>query len=511
MHDTEYKEGPLDYARMISLALSGRQEGYDRLYQDTYKEKYFIARKYMGNDADASDVLQDAYVQAFLKLDTLREPDKFSGWLGRIVANTAKNALKKKKMLLFSDLEKENDEGEMVELSLEDTGTERQPEAAYTEKETQEMVHAMIDSLPAEQRMCILMFHLQEMSIREIAEMMECSENTVKSRLNYGRRGIKEQAEQLQKKGYKLYSMPPASLLLFLLHNEETMFIGTENIVIPPIDTILEQLDAMHSGVTAGTSFFKTVAGKVTMAVAGVAVLGGLGIGIFLHARNHPQTRIVQKEKVDQTAAPTATATPGATTAPTATAAPTATPAPTPVPVEDQWKKAYKKQLGKKLKIKNYTYDGKTGHVGDYYYTLHDMNQDDIPELIVTCMGIGDGTGRYGMMYRIYSYSESKGIYEVGEIGGLSVLNGIYYRGGKKGVIIESGADSFAGMEPTYEGCLITCTMKGNRLTQKKKNYTCRIDEDRRDYWPPKMKQISMKTKRTNLSCLNKTYKKYKK
>ena len=65
MHNTEYEERSLDYAHMISLALSGRQEGYDRLYQDTYKEKYFIARKYMGNDADASDVLQDAYVQAF--------------------------------------------------------------------------------------------------------------------------------------------------------------------------------------------------------------------------------------------------------------------------------------------------------------------------------------------------------------------------------------------------------------------------------------------------------------
>ncbi len=501
MHNTEYEERSLDYAHMISLALSGRQEGYDRLYQDTYKEKYFIARKYMGNDADASDVLQDAYVQAFLKLDTLLEPDKFSGWLGRIVANTAKNALKKRKMLLFTDMEKENDEGNIVELLLEDTDTERQPEVAYTEKETQEMVHAMIDSLPAEQRMCILMFHLQEMSIREIAEIMECSENTVKSRLNYGRREIKKQAEQLQKKGYKLYNMAPISLLLFLLHNEETIFIGAEDIIIPPIDAILDQLDIIHSSVTAGTSFFKTIAGKVTMAVAGAAVLGGIGTGIFLNARNNLHTQRLQTEEVNQVAEATEAA----------IAAPAETPVPTPVPVEDKWRKAYKKQLGKKLKIKNYTYDGKTGHVGDYYYTLHDMNQDDIPELIVTCMGIGDGTGQYVIMYRFYSYSESKGIYEVGEIGGLSVRNGVYYREGKKGVIIENGNVLYGETGPVYEGQLITCIMKGNKLAQKKKNYTCGVDEDRRDYWPTKMKQISMETKRTDLSCLNKTYKKYKK
>lgn len=501
MHNTEYEERSLDYAHMISLALSGRQEGYDRLYQATYKEMYFIARKYMGNDADALDVLQDAYVQAFLKLDTLQEFDKFPGWLGRIVANTAKNALKKRKMLLFTDLEKENDEGEIVELLLEDTDTERQPEVAYTEKETQEMVHAMIDSLPDGQRMCILMFHLQEMSIREIAEIMECSENTVKSRLNYGRREIKKQAEQLQKKGYKLYNMAPVSLLLFLLHNEETIFIGTENIVIPPIDTILDQLDVIHSGVTAGTSFFKTMAGKVTMAVAGIVVLGGIGTGIFLNARNNPHTRMVPKEAVNQVAEATEAA----------TAAPSATPAPTPVPVEDKWRKAYKKQLGKKLKIKNYTYDGKTGRVGDYHYTLHDMNQDDIPELIVTCMGIGDGPGQYGIMYRFYSYSESSGIYEVGEISGLSVRNGIYYREGTKGVMIESGGVMYGGTGPVYEGQLIACVMKGNRLAQKQKNYECGVDEDRTDYWPSEMKQISMETKRTDLSCLNKTYKKYKK
>ena len=162
------------------------------------------------------------------------------------------------------------------------------------------------------------------------------------------------------------------------------------------------------------------------------------------------------------------------------------------------------------MKIKNYTYDGKTGHVGDYRYTLHDMNQDDIPELIVTCMGIGDGIGKYGMMYRFYSYSESKGIYEVGEVGGLSVLNGISYREGKKGVIIDNVAVSLEGAEPAYEGCLITCNMKGNRLTQKKKNYRCGMDEDRTNYLPAKMKSISMETKRTNLSRLNKTYKKYK-
>lgn len=59
------------YAEAVASALAGNQEGYDFLYQSTYQKKFFIAKKYMGNDMDAQDVLQDAYVQAFTKLNTI--------------------------------------------------------------------------------------------------------------------------------------------------------------------------------------------------------------------------------------------------------------------------------------------------------------------------------------------------------------------------------------------------------------------------------------------------------
>ena len=93
------------YAEAVASALAGNQEGYDFLYQSTYQKKFFIAKKYMGNDMDAQDVLQDAYVQAFTKLNTLQDYQKFPNWFGMIVANTAKNALQKKKMLFFSNVD----------------------------------------------------------------------------------------------------------------------------------------------------------------------------------------------------------------------------------------------------------------------------------------------------------------------------------------------------------------------------------------------------------------------
>lgn len=210
----------MNYTEAVRLVKQGDENGFNFLYEETYKSKYYLALKYMQNEEAAKDVLQDAYIQAFRKLDTLENPEKFASWLGIIVANTAKNALKKKNPMLFSEIVGDQEEEEF-EYQIEDESIENQPEIAYSQRETQELVHELIDSLSEEQRMCILMFHIEGQSISEIAESLGCSENTVKSRLNYGRKNIKGKAEELQKKGYKLYGMAPVPFLLYLLKSEE--------------------------------------------------------------------------------------------------------------------------------------------------------------------------------------------------------------------------------------------------------------------------------------------------
>ncbi len=210
----------MTYEQAVESAKRNEEAGYQFLYESTYRDKYYIALKYMKNADDALDVLQDAYMKAFDKLDTLYEAEKFPAWLGMIVANTAKNALAKKKPVLFSEMGTENEDGDAFEYQIEDENIGNQPELSYTKEETKELVQQLIDSLSEEQRLCILMFHIEDMSIREIAEILDCSENTVKSRLNYGRKNLKTKAEELEKKGYKLYGMAPLPLLLYLLRME---------------------------------------------------------------------------------------------------------------------------------------------------------------------------------------------------------------------------------------------------------------------------------------------------
>ena len=254
----------VDYTQAVEQAKAGREEGFTFLYENTYRNKLYIAMKYMKNEQDAMDVLQDAYIKAFARLDSLQDANAFPGWMSTIVAHTALNALQKKQAVLFSDLQNENDEGDVFEYNLEDENMSTQPEMACTVQETQDMVHELIDSLSDEQRVCVLMFHLEGYSIRDIATILGCSENTVKSRLNYGRKNIKAKAEELQKKGYKLYSYTPMCLLVYLLMAERGNMIVTH---------VFEQMAGLGGNVAAGIIHggAMQMAGNVTGGAAQIA------------------------------------------------------------------------------------------------------------------------------------------------------------------------------------------------------------------------------------------------
>ena len=211
----------MDYRQAVNLAKAGKEEGFQFLYESTYKSKYYLALKYLKDEQAAQDVLQEAYIKAFAKLDSLEQPERFPAWLGVIVGNLAKNKLQKKNPLLFSDVAV-NDEDESFAYEIEDENPNYQPELSYSKQETQQLVHEMINALSEEQRVCILMYEIEGIPIREIAAALGCSENTVKSRLNYGRKNLKKKAEELQKRGYKLYGVSALPLLLWLLRREES-------------------------------------------------------------------------------------------------------------------------------------------------------------------------------------------------------------------------------------------------------------------------------------------------
>lgn len=376
----------VDYEKVVKAALEGNENAFSQLYESTQHDMYYIALKYMRNEEDAMDVIQDSYIKAWKSLGTLQDPAHFPAWLGRIVANTAKNMLVKRKPTLFSDLDRENEEGDSFAYEIEDEKAEYQPERNYTQKETQELVHELIDSLSEEQRLCILMYHLDDQSIKDIAETFGISENTVKSRLSYGRKAIKTKAEALKKQGYQLYTAAPVGVLLYLLLSEkksevfaatadtvmkaqrrnimsqtgtQTGGAGTESTGNEEKNTgnensnngegsgnsesrntnqdaaknAAQKTTAKTAGKAAGNTFLHTTAGKIIATVAAIAVVGGGAAGI-LQYRNAgtPTEQTATGENASEALEPTEIPIPTDTPAPTETPAPTDTPVPTETP-----------------------------------------------------------------------------------------------------------------------------------------------------------------------------------
>ena len=297
MIKTREKQIKMNYTEAVKLARAGKQQGFEFLFESTYKSKYYLALQYMRDEEAAKDVLQEAYMRAFSKLEALQNPEAFPGWLGIIVANTARNMLAKKSPQLFSAVDSE--EGtDRPEFQIADERIDSQPELAYTRQETQELVHELIDSLSAEQRMCILMFYIEGASIKEIAAAAGCSENTVKSRLNYGRKNLKSKAEVLQRKGYRLYGAAPLPLLLLLLRAEcramdaDGAFAAVGRAVRETIFSAAHVGNLSHMSALAGKTakktaakkglkggFIHTAAGKAAAIAVGACVTGAAVFG----------------------------------------------------------------------------------------------------------------------------------------------------------------------------------------------------------------------------------------
>ena len=258
----------------VSFAMNGDNDGYNYLYEKTWKNKYYVALKYMKNDEDAADVLQDAYMRAFQNLSMLNDPTKFEGWLGMIVANTAKNKLRAKNPVLFSEMDQDNGEGDIVEFQdlLVEERADFNPEERYSKVETAELVNELLGSLPEDQKICMIMFYLEGQSLEEIATALECSKNTVASRLNYGRKKIKAKGEELEKRGYKLYGVSPIVLLVLLLRAERhTSLYGAAAATTAAAGTTAA-VSTAEGTAAAGSAVSGTAVGSTVGGVAGSTV-----------------------------------------------------------------------------------------------------------------------------------------------------------------------------------------------------------------------------------------------
>ena len=177
---------------LVLSAKNGNKKAFDKLYKLTSNDVWFTCVSLLKDEENAKDIMQETYITAFLKLDTLKDEEKFCGWLTAIATNKSKNKLKGKVEYQIDD-----------EILIAETETDELmlPEEYITKTEKRKvLLQIMEDTLSFNQYQTVLMFYFDEMSISEIAQALEISEGTVKSRLNSSRAKMKTAIEDYENK-----------------------------------------------------------------------------------------------------------------------------------------------------------------------------------------------------------------------------------------------------------------------------------------------------------------------
>ena len=205
----------------VASARAGDQDAIAVLYEKTYSKVFYTVKSMIKDEDAVFDIVQDTYLKAFAHLDRFEGNSRFLPWIKQIAANTARDWLKKKKPMLFAELNTGEEQDTPVEELFPDERSEHLPDQIIDQNETARLIREIIEDLPEDQRAAIGMFYYEEMSVKEIAAAMEASESAVKSRLMYARKKIEKKVRELEKQGTKLYSLAPIPFLLLLFRSQK--------------------------------------------------------------------------------------------------------------------------------------------------------------------------------------------------------------------------------------------------------------------------------------------------
>lgn len=188
-----------ELAQLVQKARQGDKKAQEGLYLATNSAAYFVAMKITKDEEESLDIVSDSYIKAFASLDKLENDEKFPDWFNQIVANRCRDYLKKAKPMHLSDMTEDGEDFELEDIDGEI------PDELLENKDVIECVRRVVESLPEEQRMCVILRYYDEMSLQEIADTLEVSLGTVKSRLSRASKKMRDEIERLEKEENKKF------------------------------------------------------------------------------------------------------------------------------------------------------------------------------------------------------------------------------------------------------------------------------------------------------------------
>jgi len=182
--------------KLIERVLAGENEFFYELIRPYERGVFLAAASILGNDTDAEDVVQEAFLKAYRGLARFRQESKFSTWLIQIAINDARMKLRKDRRCLYKAIDAggETCEGDYVPTDFADW--REIPSKALEQSELREALNQALNSLPEKYRTVLILRDVQQMSIAETAKALGISKENVKTRTSRARLQMRDRLAQ---------------------------------------------------------------------------------------------------------------------------------------------------------------------------------------------------------------------------------------------------------------------------------------------------------------------------
>jgi RNA polymerase sigma-70 factor (ECF subfamily) len=188
--------GDASEAAFVTRLRAGEPDAFEQLVRNYTPRLLRVARRLLGNDDEARDALQDAFISVFRSIRSFEAGSRLSTWLHRVVVNAALMKLRTRRRHPEEEIEKYlplfQEDGHQIVPSVE---WMESAETALQRKEMRQLVRAAIDRLPDTYRTVLLLRDIEEMNTEETAEILGISTTAAKLRLHRARQALRTQLD----------------------------------------------------------------------------------------------------------------------------------------------------------------------------------------------------------------------------------------------------------------------------------------------------------------------------
>ena len=232
----------MNISHLVEKIKKGDNKSFEKLYKLTEREVWFTCISFLKNETTAQDIMQETYITAFLKIQSLEKSSQIRSWLNRIAVNKCKNYLKGKGEIQLDDEIFENQAIVDERISI--------PEEYISDKAKREIILSIMQEVLSDvQYQTVIMHYFNEMTVDEIAEVFECSRGTVLSRLNYSRAKMKTAIEDYENKsGDKLHGVVFVPFFTTIFREQ------AKSLCVPSITITLPNGESLVTAASKGVS-----------------------------------------------------------------------------------------------------------------------------------------------------------------------------------------------------------------------------------------------------------------